>query len=136
MLVTINRNWRRLRTAMSGRKMNSEGFTLVEIMMVLFILTVGILPLAVIQHRARQEVTQSDLFTQGITVGQDQLERMKGLGFGNAVADSGAVGGVQYTSSITNVTCGVEAGLIFPVDVLIKSAPACMAMSLAFRIWS
>jgi prepilin-type N-terminal cleavage/methylation domain-containing protein len=108
MFLTTNRNRRRLRTALGSRKMNREGFTLVEIMMVLFILTVGILPLAVIQHRARQEVTQSDLFTQGITVAQDQLERMKGLGFGNAVADTGAVGGVRYASTITNVSFGLD----------------------------
>jgi len=90
------------------RKMNNNGFTLVEIMMVMMILTVGILPLAVIQHRARQEVTKSDLQTQGITVAQDQLERMKGLGFGNADTDTGSVGSVQYMTSVTNVSFGLN----------------------------
>ena len=34
-------------------------------------------------------------------------------------------------SSMTNVTGSVAAGLIFPVEVFIKSAPAAMAISLA-----
>ena len=89
-------------------KMNRDGFSLVEIMMVLMILTVGILPLAVIQHRARHEVTKSDLQTQGITVAQAQLERMKGLGFGNAETDTGTVGSVQYMTSVTNVSFGLD----------------------------
>ena len=39
-------------------------------------------------------------------------------------------------SNITNVTGKVAAGLIFPVEVLIKSAPAKIAISLAFRTLS
>ena len=66
-----------------------EGFTLVEIMMVLMILTVGVLPIAVIQHQAREEVSEADRYTQGIEVAQMHLERIKGMGFGNAAADSG-----------------------------------------------
>ena len=85
-----------------------EGFTLVEILMTLMILTVGILPLAIIQHRARHEVSESDRFSQGITVAQAQLERIKGLGFGNAVADTGQVGYVSWTATVTNVSFGLD----------------------------
>ena len=108
MLMMFHKKIQGPRTRQDGHRINREGFTLVEIMMVLFILTVGILPLAVIQHRARSEVTESDLFTQGITVAQDQLERMKGLGFGIAVADTGEVGNVQWVSSVTNVDFGLD----------------------------
>ena len=59
-----------------------EGFSLVEIMMVLMILAVGILPVAVIQHQARREVDESDMLHPGLTVAQSQLERIKGMGFG------------------------------------------------------
>ncbi len=85
-----------------------EGFTLVEILMTLMILTVGILPLAIIQHRARHEVSESDRYSQGITVAQAQLERIKGLGFGNAVADTGQVGNVGWTAAVTNVSFGLD----------------------------
>ncbi len=108
MLMMLHKKIQGPRTRQDDFRINREGFTLVEIMMVLFILTVGILPLAVIQHRARSEVTESDLFTQGITVAQDQLERMKGRGFGNAVADTGAVGNVRWVSSVTNVDFGLD----------------------------
>ena len=59
--------------------MGREGFTLIEILMVLMILTVGVLPIAIIQHQARKEVNESDRFTQGIELAQFHMERAKGI---------------------------------------------------------
>ena len=84
------------------------GFTLVEIMMVLMILSVGVLPIAMIQHRARREVTESDHYTRAVTVAQAQLERIKGLGFGNAANEAGVEGAVNWNSTITNVGFGLD----------------------------
>jgi prepilin-type N-terminal cleavage/methylation domain-containing protein len=84
------------------------GFTLIEIMVVMVILVIGILPLAMVQTRARQEVRQSDRFTQAITLAQEQLEQMKGQGFGNAAADSGTVGQVDWESRVALVAFGLE----------------------------
>ncbi|MFO7653065.1 MAG: prepilin-type N-terminal cleavage/methylation domain-containing protein [Candidatus Krumholzibacteriia bacterium] len=85
-----------------------DGFTLTELLVVLVILTIGILPLAMVQHRARQQVGQADRHTQAVTVAQDQLERMKGRGFGNAVPDSGAAGPISWQSQVTTVSQGLE----------------------------
>ena len=85
-----------------------DGFTLVEILMVLMILTVGVLPIAIIQHQARKEVSESDRYTQGIELAQFHMERAKGMGFGNAVADSGATGNVQWSLRVTNVAFGLD----------------------------
>lgn len=87
---------------------NREGFTLVEILVVLFILTVGVLPLVIIQHRARREVTETDRYTQAVMVAQDQLERIKGMGFGNAAADSGQVGHISWVCNVTNESFGMD----------------------------
>src|SRR5210317_271707 len=92
------------RTAILDR----DGFSLVEIMMVLLILSVGIIPLAVIQHQARQDVQESDTYTDGLNVAQSQLERIKGLGFGNAASDSGVVGNIQWTAQVDNVSFGLD----------------------------
>lgn len=86
----------------------NDGFTLVEIMMVLMILTVGVLPIAVIQHQARQEVSEADRYTQGLEVAQLHLERIKGMGFGNAAADSGAAGNIQWNAQVNNVAFGLD----------------------------
>ena len=85
-----------------------EGFTLVEIMMVLMILTVGVLPIAVIQHRAREQVSEADRATQGMEVAQLHLERIKGMGFGNAVPDSGQAGHIAWTVRVNNVAFGLD----------------------------
>ena len=85
-----------------------EGFTLVEILMVLMILSIGILPVAVIQHRARKEVSESDRYSEGISVASTQLERIKGQGFGVAAPDSGTVGNINWNAQITNVAFGLD----------------------------
>lgn len=85
-----------------------EGFTLVEIMMVLMVLAVGVLPIAVIQHHAREEVSESDRYTQGLELAQFHLERVKGMGFGAAVPDSGTTGHVDWTVHVNNLSFGLD----------------------------
>ncbi|MFT5232864.1 MAG: prepilin-type N-terminal cleavage/methylation domain-containing protein [Candidatus Krumholzibacteriia bacterium] len=106
MLNVIYQKWRK---ALGAKKnLNRGGFTLIEILMVLMILSIGVLPVAVIQHRGRQEVTESDRYTEGIMVASSQLERTKGMGFGNAVADSGSLGQVEWSVQVTNVSFGLD----------------------------
>lgn len=102
MLTNIQR---RLRRAMRADR---AGFSLVEILVVLMILGVGIIPIAVIQHRAGREVTESDHYTQAVTVAQAQLERIKGRGFGIAVADSGSLGRINWNAQVSNVSFGLD----------------------------
>jgi len=91
-----------------GPAANRDGFTLVEILVVLFILSVGILPLVIIQHRARRDVTETDRYTQAVMVAQDQLERVKGMGFGNAANDTGQTGNINWICTVTNQSFGLE----------------------------
>jgi prepilin-type N-terminal cleavage/methylation domain-containing protein len=106
--------WRRLQHRLGAKLRRQaagpgrEGFTLVEIMMVLVILSVGVLPIAVIQHRARAEVGEADRHTQAIAVAQMQMERLKSLGFGNIVAENGVAGNVTWIAQVANVSFGLD----------------------------
>lgn len=94
-----------------------DGFTLVEVMVVLVIITIGILPLALVQTRARQEVGEADRFTQAMTIAQEQLEWAKGLGFASAAADSGTEGAVFWRTQVDSLDFGlnrVRVTVIFP----------------------
>ncbi len=106
MLKKLNLVWRKCLDR--GPRLDHEGFTLIEILMVMMILSIGILPVAVIQHRGRQEVTKADQYTKGIMVASSQLERAKGMGFGNAVADSGSIGNVDWNLQVNNVSFGLD----------------------------
>jgi prepilin-type N-terminal cleavage/methylation domain-containing protein len=85
-----------------------EGFSLVEILMVMMVLSVGILPVVIIQHRSRQEINESDRYSQAITVAQAQMERIKGMGFGVAAPDSGAEGQINWVCNVTNIGVGLD----------------------------
>ena len=111
MMTKLQKRWKRflrggrdVRPGVPGR----DGFSLVEILMVLLVLTVGILPIAIIQHRSRREVNESDRYTQAVPIAQAQMERIKGLGFGVAAADSGSEGQIEWVCQVTNVGVGLD----------------------------
>ncbi len=85
-----------------------DGFTLVEVLVVLVIISIGILPLALIQTRARQEVSEADRYTEALAVAQHQLEWTRGLGFDDAAPDSGSTGLVNWRTDIDDVDFGLR----------------------------
>lgn len=85
-----------------------DGFTLVEMLVVMMILAVGILPVAIVQHQARQEVVKSDLHAEAVNVCQSNLERLKAQGFGVAAPDSGISGRISWNAQVTNVAFGLD----------------------------
>jgi prepilin-type N-terminal cleavage/methylation domain-containing protein len=85
-----------------------EGFSLVELMVVLVILTVGLLPLAFVQTRAQQEVADSGRHTDALAIAQLQMETAKSLGFGAIPADTGMVDSYQWIRDVQNVSFGLD----------------------------
>ena len=114
MLRELDRRLRRLRRAARGSRPGREGFSLVEIMIVLMVLSVGVIPIAVVQNQARREVAEADRHTEAITIAQAQLERVKGLGFGNVVAENGVQGGFAWQVQVVHVAFGLDR-----IDVLV-----------------
>ena len=108
MMSRMNRKIRNMLAAGRLPARGRDGFTLVEILMVLMILTVGVLPIAVIQHQSRSQVSEADRHTQGIEIAQMHLERIKGMGFGNAAPDSGQAGQISWTARVNNVALGLD----------------------------
>jgi prepilin-type N-terminal cleavage/methylation domain-containing protein len=108
MMCKMNRNFRNMLAIGRLPGCGREGFTLVEIMMALMILTIGVLPIAVIQHQARREVSEADRYTQGIQIAQMHLERIKGMGFGNAVPEAGQLGQIAWAAQVTNISFGMD----------------------------
>jgi prepilin-type N-terminal cleavage/methylation domain-containing protein len=86
----------------------SAGFSLVELMVVLVILAIGLLPLALIQTRAQQDVFESGQYTEALQVAQMQMEMAKSQGFGSAVTDSGLVDSYRWRTTVNNVSFGLD----------------------------
>jgi prepilin-type N-terminal cleavage/methylation domain-containing protein len=110
-----------------------DGFTLVEVLVVLVIITIGILPLALVQTRARQEVSEADRFTQAMSLAQERLEWSKGLGFANAAADSGTEGAVFWRTEVDSMDFGlnrVRVTVIFPQGGVIDTLSVASLVSM------
>ena len=87
---------------------HNAGFSLVELMVVLVILAIGLLPLALIQTRAQQDVFESGQYSEALQVAQLQMESAKSQGFGNAVTDSGVVDAYTWRTTVNNVSFGLD----------------------------
>lgn len=85
-----------------------EGFSLVELMVALVILTIGLLPLAFVQTRAQQDVFDSGRHTEALTIATLQMEEAKSLGFGVAATDTGQVDTYTWTRDVQNISFGLD----------------------------
>lgn len=94
---------------MPNKLPNNRGVTLVELVIVLVIITVGILPIAAVQMRANRDVMETGFDTEALQIAHQQMERAKNLGFTAAVSDSGAVGTYNWRTLITNQSFGLNA---------------------------
>lgn len=91
-----------------GPRPDRGGFTLIEILIVMAVLSIGIIPLAVVQSNARREVSHADRYTQAIALAQSRIEQAKGAGFGNAAPDSGDFGQLRWVTDVQNVSFGMN----------------------------
>lgn len=90
------------------RDRDRAGFSLVEVLVVMVILSIGILPLALVQARARAEVQEADNYTRAVTIAQRQMEMVKGLGYAAAVSDTGMTDGVTWRTTVTDPDMGLR----------------------------
>ena len=67
----------------------ATGFSLVELMVVLVFLSIGILALSGVQTSASRDVYKTGRRTRAIALAQNRMEFTRGMGYGNAVPDSG-----------------------------------------------
>ena len=88
--------------------LNNTGVTLIELMFVVIILAVGILPIAVIQAQSHRDIFESGQRTRALNIANMQMERVRNLGFANAVADSGTIDTFNWNTQIQPQSFGLN----------------------------
>ena len=87
---------------------DDRGITLIELMIVLIIVTVGFLTLAAVQTRSRRDVTRSGLHTRAMEVGHQRMEIARAAGFDAVRADSGVVEVFSWRCDTATVSPGLR----------------------------
>jgi prepilin-type N-terminal cleavage/methylation domain-containing protein len=87
---------------------SERGFSLVELMVALVVLTIGLLPLAFVQTRAQQDVVESGRYTEAVTIATLQMEQAKAQGFGVAADADGVIDQYAWTTDVENVGPGLD----------------------------
>jgi prepilin-type N-terminal cleavage/methylation domain-containing protein len=87
---------------------DQRGFSLMELIVVMVILTIAILPLALVQTRSNRSVFDSGQYTEAVQVAQMQMEAAKSHGFAGAAPDSGMVNTFQWRTRVNNVSFGLN----------------------------
>ena len=73
----------------SRRHAKSQGgFSLVETLIVLTVLSIAMLPLASTQFNSRRTITKADRQTHAMQIAVEQVERARMSGFGAAIQDT------------------------------------------------
>jgi Tfp pilus assembly protein PilV len=77
--------------------------TLVELMVVLLIFSIGVLAMASVQTKSGSAVFTTGHETRAMSICQAQIETARADGFGVAVPDSGQTGIYQWETEIVSV---------------------------------
>jgi len=96
------------------RRIREGGFTLVEVLVALIILTVGVLGLAGTTALAVRQVTLSDITTERAAALQSVIERLRSMDYDNITAGSDSIG--HFAASWT-VTAGQRSVTVHIVTV-------------------
>ncbi len=81
----------------------NKGFTLLEIIIALIILTIGLIAIAYMANSAISGNRKAKLLTQAVTLAQDKLEELKGVDYDVLTSDNDTVniGNIAYLRTWT-----------------------------------
>ena len=88
-------------------KAGSDGFTLIEIMITLVILSIGLLSLVGLQVSAIKGNTNSKRMTTAVSIAEKKIEQIKNSPYDNIQSESTqqvSEGGINFTQQVTVTT--------------------------------
>jgi len=92
------------------RRREQAGLTLVELMVVLVLVSVGVLAIAAIQTRSADVVAETGRETQALSVAQSRIESARSAGWANAQPDSGVLGAFDWRADVDSIRPGLSQG--------------------------
>jgi len=87
---------------------DEDGFTLVELMVVVVFVAIGILALVLVQTNGYRDVYKTGMQTRALDVAQFQLETARSAGFALAASDSGVTGGFTWFCYVDSENVGLR----------------------------
>lgn len=79
-----------------------QGITLIELMVVLVLVSIGVLTLCAVQTRSFTDVHRSGRYTEALEIAEMRMETARAGGFTLATSDSGTVNGINWSCIVSN----------------------------------
>lgn len=85
------------------RNTDRAGFTLIELMIALVIISIGIIALSGVQTRSSRDVHSTGRGTRALALAEQQVEIARSSGYSGAVSDSGLVTPFAWFTRVDSV---------------------------------
>lgn len=89
-------------------KLDSEGMTLIEVLIALAILSIALLAMAMTSLNVIRGNATNNMVTQAATVAQDKMEELKNVPFNNLIDGNDTTGDYTRQWTVTNISATLK----------------------------
>jgi len=91
-----------------NRRSAEAGFTLIELMVTLVLISIGILALSGVQTRSSSDVYDTGRHERALALAQEQIEVARAAGYALAASTAGTSGGFAWATQVDTVSADMK----------------------------
>lgn len=89
---------------MSRNRPASAGFSLVELLIAIVVISIGVLALSAVQTQSSRDVFAEGRQAGALALAQERIESVRAGGYAGAVADTGQAGSYSWITAVDDIS--------------------------------